>query len=339
MVDFVWVDERGRKKRIRRAAKDAKGRTAQSRTAAEQHEHRIRAALAAGTDKPAETTPTLEAYLPRYIADAMLRLKPQTVDYVQRVYRNSLLPTLGEMPLDAIDQATLNELVRVLQSRDLGAKSVNNALSALRALLSHAAEHEVIDQVPRVKWQKVPPSGFDFFSPDEVPRLIEHAPPLVVVAVRTGMRIGELVELQWSDVSLDRKQVTVMRSVWWQDGRRIVGSPKNHRSRTIPLSADAHAVLTELHAGRRRSSHVFVGAAGQPLTPAQCKWPLWRAQDAAGLRRTGPHVLRHTFASLLVMRGVPLAVVQQLMGHATIQMTMKYAHLAPDALRDAIDSM
>ena len=348
MVDFTWVDpESGKKHRFRRAAKDDKGRPARSRTAAEQHEYRLRVKLAAGevqapkkANEPvvsAADSPRLGDYFATYLSEVRIRLKPQTVDYVERTFRNSVLPTLGERTLVEIDMPALNELTHALHAKKLSAKTINNTLSALRALLSHAADHQQLGAVPRVKWQKVAPTKFDFFTFEEAVKLLEHAPPLVVVALRTGMRIGELVALKWADVSLNRQQVTVSRAAWWDtDGTKHEGAPKNHRARTIPLTADALAVL---HGLPRRTGYVFVDSGGLQLRPTQCKWPLWRAQDAAGLRRTGPHVLRHTFASHLVMRGVALPAVQALMGHSTIQMTMKYAHLAPDHLRAAVDAL
>jgi hypothetical protein len=77
-------------------------------------------------------------------------------------------------------------------------------------------------------------------------------------------------------------------------------------------------------------------ADGEMFKKGACKWPLWRACKRAGLRRIGWHVLRHTFASHLAMRGVPLKAIQELLGHATIEMTMRYAHLAPAVHRDAV---
>jgi len=75
---------------------------------------------------------------------------------------------------------------------------------------------------------------------------------------------------------------------------------------------------------------------GSILTKGESKHPLWRACKRAGLRRIGWHVLRHTFASHLVMRKAPIKAVQELMGHSTIAMTERYAHLSPDVRKDAV---
>ncbi len=340
VVDFLWSDPKtGKKKRIRRAAKDPKGRPAKSETAAEKCENSIRAQLATGTferkEPISDKVPTLEKYLTTYLADARVRLKPQTVNYIERTYANALTPTLGDTQLDEIDTTAFAKLTRSLHARKLSAKTINNSLSVLRATLAHGVEHGVLSAVPKFKWQKVAPSSFDFFTFEEAAKLVKHAPPFVILGLKTGMRIGELLELKWSDVSLDRKQLTVSRSVWWEAGGvKHVGAPKNHKARVLPLNPTALAALESLP---KRTGYVFTDSAGNQLTASACKWPLWSAQDAAGLRRTGPHVLRHSFASHLIMKGKSVAEVQQLMGHATILMTMKYAHLAPDHLRSAVD--
>lgn len=90
---------------------------------------------------------------------------------------------------------------------------------------------------------------------------------------------------------------------------------------------------------RFRNEFVFVPegeGSGSSLTKGECKWPLWRACRKAGLRPLGWHALRHTLASHLVMRGVPMKAVQELLGHRSLKMTMRYAHLSPDVRRDAV---
>jgi integrase len=96
----------------------------------------------------------------------------------------------------------------------------------------------------------------------------------------------------------------------------------------VPDVPSPAAVGTRVPAGGR--------AAQRHLRKNECKWPLWRACKRAGLRRIGWHVLRHTFASHLVMRGVPLKAVQELLGHTDIATTLRYAHLAPEVAREAV---
>lgn len=115
-----------------------------------------------------------------------------------------------------------------------------------------------------------------------------------------------------------------------------MGSPKSGRSREIPLSKEASQALRSHFNGAVR--WVFGDETDELITKESCKWPLWRASDRAGLgRRLGWHVLRHTFASHLVMRGAPLKAVQELLGHSDMKMTMRYAHLTPRARQEAID--
>ena len=116
--------------------------------------------------------------------------------------------------------------------------------------------------------------------------------------------------------------------------RGQIGTPKSGRSREIPLSLEALAALKSHR--HLKGELVFSDEKGKLLAKTATKWPLWRACKRAGLRRIGWHVLRHTFASHLVMRSAPIKAVQELLGHATIEMTMRYSHLSPDVRRDAV---
>jgi hypothetical protein len=126
----------------------------------------------------------------------------------------------------------------------------------------------------------------------------------------------------------------VRRTIW----RGVTDLPKGGRARTVDLPASA---VDMLKAHRHlRGRYVFCQEDGQPLAEGKMKQPLRRALNRAGISREegriGWHDLRHTYASHLAMRGVPLKVIQELMGRVTIEMTERYAHLSPDTRREAV---
>jgi integrase len=124
--------------------------------------------------------------------------------------------------------------------------------------------------------------------------------------------------------------LNVRRSVW----KHVESTPKGGRSREVPLSDKALEALRE---HPQRGPYVFSTLDGQRRDRHGCTRALYAIAERAGQQLPfGWHVLRHTFASHLVMRGVPLKAVQDLMGHATMDMTLRYAHLSPDVRRDAV---
>jgi integrase len=270
---------------------------------------------------------------------AMTNNKPSEVASKIATLKHHLVPAFGHLGLDQIgirqiEEFKASQLNRKPPLRPLDPKTVNNHLTCLRRLLTVAVEWELIDHVPPIKWLKTPESKFDFLSFEECERLITAADdewrPMITVAAKTGMRLGELLALEWDDVDLIAGRLVVRHAV----ARGIIGTPKNGRTREIPLSKEA---LAAFKAHRHlRGSLVFCNGEGGLLKKEGCKWPLWRACKRAGLRRIGWHCLRHTFASHLVMRGAPIKAVQELLGHATIEMTMRYSHLSPDVRRDAV---
>jgi integrase len=114
----------------------------------------------------------------------------------------------------------------------------------------------------------------------------------------------------------------------------IVGTTKNYRERQIPLAV---AAMTALYSTPRKHRFVFNRDGRGPLTVGMAEYAIDQGWKRAGLRSIGWHVLRHTFASWLGADGVPLPIVQALLGHSTVEMTMRYAHLGPSAFRSAIN--
>jgi integrase len=181
---------------------------------------------------------------------------------------------------------------------------------------------------------KAPKPPFDFLTFDEADRFADAAEGqwrvMVVVALNTGLRRGELLALRWENVDLVAGRLLVRRNVW----RKVVGTPKSGRTREVPLNDRA---LQALRGHRHlRGPLVFCEEDGSQLSAQMAEAAITRTSKRAGLRKIGWHTARHTFASHLVMKGVPLKAVQELLGHATIEMTMRYAHLSPDVRKDAV---
>jgi site-specific recombinase XerD len=146
--------------------------------------------------------------------------------------------------------------------------------------------------------------------------LAEHMKdlPQLELALHTGLRLSEQYGLTWDCVDFERRTLTIPLS-------------KNGELRHVPLNDEALAALRAAQKCSNGQPYVFLNRYGQRLvSPREWFDP---AVKAAGLNDFTWHCLRHTFASRLVMAGVDLRTVQELMGHKTIQMTVRYAHLAP----------
>lgn len=151
----------------------------------------------------------------------------------------------------------------------------------------------------------------------------DHLTPLVVLALHTGLRRGELFALEWPDVNLAAARLTVRGQ-----------TAKSGQTRHLPLNATALETLRTR--GPQPGGYVFPSPddPARPLTDVKTAWlEVLKRATVAGFRF---HDLRHTFASKLVQAGVDLAVVRELLGHSTILMTEKYAHLRPEQTADAV---
>ena len=240
------------------------------------------------------------------------------------------------MPLDATKLHPIEVFKASLLAKGLSRKRVNNILACLGKMLRYAHEVELIEVVPRVQLLKIPPQKFDFLSFEELSRLTEALKgdperwALVLLGADAGLRQGEIIALEWGDVDLVAGVLTVRRSSW----KGQVGTPKSGRERKVPLTARLRAAL-KAHR-HLKSELVFCHADGKPFTQSAIEAALRFGCKRAGLRIIGSHVLRHTFCSHLAMRGAAPKAIQELVGHSTLSMTLRYMHLAPSALREAI---
>lgn len=268
-------------------------------------------------------------------------LKPTTYRSYEQILRVHLVPYFGDVDLREISVESV-ELYKSRKSSTHSAKTVNNHLGILGKLLVDAVKWEYADRNPAHEVQPLrlhPQDGFDFWEPEESSAFLEAVKekrpewhPFFLCALRTGMRLGELCALRWQDVDLDKGQIHVKRSY----SHGTVTTPKSGRSRTLDMSTALKAALKE-HKPRDPGELVFPYRKGGYLNRARIKSTFWTCIRAAAVKRIRLHDMRHTFASQLVMKGVPMRGVQQLLGHSTLEMTMKYAHLSPSATKTYVE--
>lgn len=153
----------------------------------------------------------------------------------------------------------------------------------------------------------------------------DHVKPLILLSINTGCRRGELFDLTWSNVDLDRRILTVTGA-----------TAKSKRTRHIPLNREATLVLQGWRAQTEDADGlVFVNEAGQRFDRVNFSWR--RLLKDAGITGFRWHDMRHHFASRLVMGGVDLNTVRELLGHSDYAMTLRYAHLAPEHKLKAVE--
>jgi integrase len=330
-----YVDFQFERARIRRRS------PVDTRRGADEYERILRQRLLDGVPLTGTPVTKVAPNLSEFSVDFMTKYaevenKPSEVRSKRTVFDNHLIPFFGRMRVDEIRVKDIDAFRAAKLTSGLKPKTINNMLTILRRCLHVAVAWEVIEYAPAVKWLKVPEAEFDFLDFDEAQRLVEAGKvepewgAMILTALRTGLRIGELRALRWQDVDLVAGVLTVRRSASKDD----VGTPKSGRKRSIELGREISAALKKHR--HLRGELVFCHPTGRMLTENECKHPIRRACTRAGLRQIGWHSLRHTFASHLVMRGAPLKAVQELLGHADIRMTMRYSHLSPDVKRDAV---
>jgi integrase len=278
-----------------------------------------------------------EQWLPTYPSSAGNR--PTSIREKKNHVRRHLIPALGRLRLDEIRGHVVDQFFADLRKpkpigkggrrkHTLADKTIKNIRATLRRILASACEWELIDRIPHLPRVKVTDKGWDFFSHEEVTKLIAAARDdeeraVLTFAIDTGARAGEQLALEWGDIDWHSNLVVFRRS----STRGEVGPTKSGKERKVPMTDRLVNALRRIK--HLRGKLVFCRADGKPLTLWQLHERLWGTCRRAGLREIRWHDLRHSFASQLVMAGVPLRQVQDWLGHSTIAMTMRYSHLSP----------
>lgn len=312
--------------------------TSSQQAAAKWARRRERELMFFGEFLPTEDVPDLQTFARQYL-DRYARAnrqKPSAIATQEAILKNHLLPRFGHLKLDQFTPSDIQTLKGAL--REMTPKTVNNILSVLNSMLRVAVEWEVIAEKPcAIKLLRTARIDAPFFDFAEYDRLVEAAAKIdgrahlaVLLGGDAGLRCGEMLALEWSDVNLGLGQMAIERSNW--EGH--VTLPKGGRPRRLPLTSRLAQALTARLRGKQKL--VICDAEGVALTRKVLQHLVRRSARLAGLAHEGIHVLRHTFCSHLAMRGAPARAIQELAGHKDLSTTQRYMHLSPTALNAAI---
>ncbi|HTY22282.1 MAG TPA: tyrosine-type recombinase/integrase, partial [Desulfomonilaceae bacterium] len=214
--------------------------------------------------------------------------------------------------------------------------TVNRDLHILKAFFNKAVEWGYLESSPAkgVKPMKLNKAMERFLSQEEANYLLcackesdnPHLYAIVSVALHTGMRLGEVLGLQWEDVDFKRGRIQV--------ASRATRPTKTRESRSVPMNHSLAEVLRR-HPRRLDTPYLFYNQKGEPFEDVD-NW-FRKVRRRMRIPHFRFHDLRHTFASTLIMAGVDIRTVAELLGHKDISMTMRYSHLAPDHMRKAVE--
>jgi integrase len=301
---------------------------------------------------PLTVTMAMESYVRAYARSKRRRVRGggDTADKMRSLIARSILPELGDVPIDRLSTKRIREWHEAMAARPRRFRggherkgsmceedrrkreaSANRVLTVLRAALNHAYRSgRVADQNA---WKRVEPfhnvekPRDRFLTDDEVQRLVNATDadfrPLVQAALLTGCRYGELTRLKVADV---------------RDGSVFIAQSKSGKSRMVQLTDEGVTFFTRAIAGRAGTDHVFVRPDGKAWGTSHQVRPFRKAAQRAKLGTDVVfHVLRHAYASKLVQHGVSLMTVAAQLGHADTRMVERvYGHLQPSHIRDAV---
>jgi len=291
---------------------------------------------------------TLNIFFNEFMLPRIKREKRSWMSDRQR-FEKFISPHLGHLPLSDVTRHHVQKFMDFMVARGSAPGTVKQYIGIVRRLFNIAAETEAGESliftgqnpVLGIRLPIVRNNRDRFLSGEEAERLISAASKLrypdlhdaIVLSLNTGLRLGELRRLIWLDIDFDSALVSVRDEAHRKPGGKV------------PLNASAEGVLRKRKGSAEAAELVFPPIHGRRLRE-NLSYEFHRLADQVGLnkglatndrqRRVVFHTLRHTFASWLALAGVDIYRIKTLMRHKTIDMTMRYAHLLPDATRQAV---
>ena len=241
-----------------------------------------------------------------------------------------MLEYFGDCDLNSFTTYALENYQNEVLANNKAPATVNRRLATLKHMLSKAAAwdmvgEEVLKNTRKIDMLKENNRRLRYLTEDESFNLVNnsarHLRPIVITALNTGMRKEEILSLKWDNVDM-------------KNGFILLEDTKNGDRREVPINRTLHAALSK-QIRHISSSYVFINSKGIRFTDIRASFS--SALNKSGISDFRFHDLRHTFASRLVMAGIDITTVKELLGHKSLTMTMRYAHLSPNHKKDSVN--
>lgn len=298
----------------------------------------LRKVIAGGDPKAVDLPidgPTIEYFYTRQYLPYVKSYK-RSWDTDETMIRNHLIPALGDRAMGSLIPPDIARVVEAMRSRNYAAGTINRVLVLLRYGYTLALRWHIdgVDSNPAKELKNLREDNKieRYLTPEQTTRLLEAVrsslnpllADIVAFLLFTGARKREALDARWQDIDWRQKLWRIPRT-------------KSGKVRHVPLSSGALKLLRELKEKADPAiAHVFANPrTGLPFVSIFYSWNTARIE--AGLPELRIHDLRHSFASFLVNAGRSLYEVQELLGHADIRTTSRYAHLSRERLREAVE--
>lgn len=339
-------------------------------TAAKEHLRaemaRLRRESQQGTLPAADSNITLEKFIPIWLKEHVWagRLSPVTAESYERYARLYVLPSLAKVKVQKLDRLQIQRLINELHRQGKGTQTLQLTRTVISSMMNRAVDwgYRGFNPAQRLDMPEPPlvddDEAAEVLTPDQARRLLftatwypEHI--LWVLMLGGAMRKGEAVGLRWRSVDLEHGVIKVreaLKALKKEHGGLVSGKPKSKKTREVPIPGFARELLAEHRkrleerlrkAGRIMGPGELVAQTVdcRPFHPRQVNEYLDQALKRLDIPHISPHDLRHSCASLLRLLGVDPLMIQQILGHASLDTTRIYMHTTPEEFAGAGDKL
>jgi integrase len=343
---WIYIDHKGRRKAVKVG----------SESAAKKAAGKMEEGFAKGAVLPGPKTKVLFAdryktWIGQHVGTSC---EESTANTYRNLWKNHVKDHFGKLTIDTIDRDKIREFFMVKTEAGYSKNTIRNMRNLISGVMALSIEDRVVDVNPASRTGKYLKAAkaarkAEFLTPEEIRLLLDETHgifyPFFLTAVRTGLRQGELIGLQWGDIDWNGKFLTVRRTIY----RKKAKIPKSGKERAVDMSDQLLKALRDhkaamaagaLKTGKALLEYVFTSRCNKPYEPSWIRKVFSNYLKAAGIRAVPFHALRHSFASALIGNGASLAYVKEQMGHHSIKITVDtYGHLIPSANRAEVNKL